>query len=542
MGKLLLQPAAASHYNPAPYWPIRGSAARCLFGGCPVHGLAGKRLIVRQLYPMLWLATLGLAAASLLRPGGLGTLIAVAANWEDVPWSDTFRSPAPRATTVPQGPSGPSGPFTNSRPTAWPGEASRARDGVVEERRGVEPLPEAPQPNGLRFSAPPPPPNDQQRYPETNPDASNPAPAQRPAGIDPFAEEPDLPAVAPAVPSGPSGPQAANVIPCEGAEMLARVGSEVILAKELSMGIAELRAKNPNVPPEAMEAEIRKILKQRLDQKIEEKLIYLDAKRTLPPDNFPKILDNVAREFENLQVPRLMKGTNARTRQEMEKALEAAGTSLEMQKRNFVEQVLAQEWLRQQTKVEEEINLSHDDALTYYREHRADYEKPARARWEQLTVKVSRFRSREEAYAALAQMGNQVLNGVPLAEVAKAQSHGVTARDGGRWDWTTQGSLASKALDRMIFGEGNRPGLPVGALSPILEEDQAFHIVRVTEREPSGCVPFHDAQAGIKKKIHADREAKAKRDYLAKIRRETPVWTVFDESATAERPRDRWMR
>lgn len=334
-------------------------------------------------------------------------------------------------------------------------------------------------------------------------------------------------------------PPAASAIPCEGAQMLGRVGSEVILAKEISMGIAELRAKNPNAPPEALEAEIRKVLKQRLEQKIEEKLVYLDAKRSIPADNFPKVQDNVAREFESSQVPRLMKATNARTRQEMENALEAAGTSLEMQKRNFVEQVLAHEWLKQQTKFDEDV--SHDQALMYYHDHVAQFEKPARARWEQLTVRVSRFASREAAYAAMAQMGNQVLDGAPLAAVAKAQSHGATAPDGGRWDWTTQGSLTSQLLDKAVFGEGQRPGLPVGALSPILEEEQALHIIRVVEREPPRRVPFVEAQVGIKKKIRAERETKARQDYLAKLRREMPVWNAFDTPATASIPGG-WLR
>jgi hypothetical protein len=345
--------------------------------------------------------------------------------------------------------------------------------------------------------------------------------------------------VAADMPPRPNSSPRPDATPCEGAEALGRVGSEVILAKELSWGIAEIRAQNKDAPQDLLEAKIREILKQRVAQKIDERLVIQDAKRTIPKDNFPKIRDNVAREFEASQVPRLMKSTGARTRQELENALEASGSSLEIQKQNFVDGVLAHEWLRQQVKIEEDVG--HEEMLDYYREHVSEFETPARARWEQLTVRLSRFPSREEAYAALAQMGNQIFDGAPLAEVAKAQSHGSTAQQGGAWDWTSQGSLASPQLDRAIFGDGARPGIPVGALSPILEEEQAMHIIRVVERELPQRTPFEKAQVEIKKKIRAEREVKSKQDYLAKLRRQTPVWTAFDAPATASTP-GAWLR
>jgi parvulin-like peptidyl-prolyl isomerase len=174
--------------------------------------------------------------------------------------------------------------------------------------------------------------------------------------------------------------------------------------------------------------------------------------------------------------------------------------------------------------------------LDYYRKHVAEFETPPRARWEQLTVRISRFPSPEAARDALARMGNQVLDGASLADVARAQSQGATASEGGFWDWTTRGSLAAAVLDRAIFGDGVRPGLPVGTLSPILEEPQSLHIIRVIERQESRRTPFLEAQVEIKKKIREEREAKAKQEYLAKLRRETPIWTGFDTAVTAKPP------
>ena len=108
--------------------------------------------------------------------------------------------------------------------------------------------------------------------------------------------------------------------------------------------------------------------------------------------------------------------------------------------------------------------IPHADLIAWYQNHLDEYEFPAKARFETLTVKIGLKRSRSEAWDMLAAMGNEVLGGRPFADVAKARSEGPTAYQGGGFDWTGQGSLASKKLDEAIFS------LPVGELSAIIDE------------------------------------------------------------------------
>jgi parvulin-like peptidyl-prolyl isomerase len=125
-------------------------------------------------------------------------------------------------------------------------------------------------------------------------------------------------------------------------------------------------------------------------------------------------------------------------------------------------------------------------------------------------------------------MGNDVLEGKPFADIAKQRSEGPTASGGGSYDWTTKGSLASKVIDEAIFT------LPVGQLSAILDDGQALHIVRVTERSEAGRTPFLEAQVGIRQTLRDERRKREVDDYLAKLKDRTPVWTIFDDQpATA---------
>ena len=121
--------------------------------------------------------------------------------------------------------------------------------------------------------------------------------------------------------------------------------------------------------------------------------------------------------------------------------------------------------------------------------------------------------------------GNEVWSGKPFAEVAKAHSQEPHAEDGGLHDWTTKGALRSTVLDEAVFA----PSLPPGALSPILEDLDGFHIVRVIERQPVNRTPFADVQNDIKKRLHDGDKDRQRVAYINKLREQMPVMTIFDE-------------
>ena len=160
--------------------------------------------------------------------------------------------------------------------------------------------------------------------------------------------------------------------------------------------------------------------------------------------------------------------------------------------------------------------------LSYYTEHHADYEFKAQVKWEELMVSFDRVPDKATAWAAICEMGIAVQQGNPFSEVAKAKSQGVTAYNGGAYDWTTQGSLAAKKIDETLLI------LPVNALSQIIETDRGFHIVRVVDRKPAGRKSFEDTQAEITKKLKDEDREKQIKKYLDGLREKTPIWTMFD--------------
>jgi hypothetical protein len=406
----------------------------------------------------------------------------------------------------------------------------------------------------FRAPGPPPPPVDPQinqeprlgqgqRYGQSPRPVQEPLPAAYDSGVGPFPppqdpgrsvatpppeEFPPRQAAInrPAVPDAPvqGGPiPSQKIVPCEGAMVVAQVGREVVLYREVSEGVDRVRQQyKDKIGSDELEAQIRLQVGKKLEERIEEKLLYLDALRGAPAESINNIRDIISKDYESKIVPKLMEGLKAGSRQDLNEKMQAnLGITLETHRRQYIERGLGQLWLRQQVKPNEEM-VARSEMLDYYKKHQEDYRKPGQARWEQLTIRKET--DARKAYERLCWMGNQVQAGASFAEIAKAHSQGATASTGGVYDWTNEGSLASKVLDRALFS----PQLNPGELSVILEDQDSYHIVRILERKAASYQRFEEVQSSIEKKIREKRTVDAKSTFLTRIRTEIPVKNLWE--------------
>ena len=314
---------------------------------------------------------------------------------------------------------------------------------------------------------------------------------------------------------------------CEEVQTVARVGTEVILAGDV-MAIfvnEKLEELNEPIPDKYRD----RIMISFLPRAIINKLMFLEAKRTIPEENLAMVQSKVRTFFYQKSVPKLMKRAKVDSIKALDERLTELGSSLQWQERIFFEQALGQSWMGDEVKFDSPVN--YEEMITYYREHATDYDHPTRIRWEEIMVRFDNYPTREAAFQKIAQLGNQVIGGMPFAEVARRSSDGPTASDGGQRDWITQGVLVSEQIDTALFGiNGKYAGLPKGQLSRILESPSGYHIVRVVERENAYRTSFADVQDDIRKAIQKHREAEQSKAYLVKLRENTNIWTVYDEA------------
>jgi len=366
-----------------------------------------------------------------------------------------------------------------------------------------------------------------------NPTTSAPAPNDPQYGAYPATDSP-TPFSQPQTPAqftATAKPQVESDSLFEPARIVAIVNGEPILAGDVLGTVNQLleeRLKNATPEQYASVTEEEKdqfremALKQMLPGLIDVKVVYLDFMRAIPADRREDMQVALDKNYDEYQLEADMKEAGVNTRAELDLKLRETGSSLAKKRRQFVQRLVTQQQIAQKVKSKEEV--THLEMLDYYNEHAQDYELKARAKWEQLMVRFDEFPSRNEAWAAMAELGNQVLRGAPLDAVAKRGSQGFRADQGGQYDWTSRGSLRNEVIDEVIFT------LPIGELSPILESDEGYHIVRVIDRDDAGSVPFTEAQGAIKEKIQKERRQKQIQDYLDKVKSEAQVWTVFDDA------------
>jgi hypothetical protein len=348
----------------------------------------------------------------------------------------------------------------------------------------------------------------------------------------PFGEGPSQVAPVATTPIGAS--DAANI---EGCQVIARIDGQIVQACEVLWHVNKIIEQNQaRVPPDQVNRLRQELLKREVGGLMDRKLLYGEFVRTVPPENLPHIAEKLQQPFEEREVPVLMKQLEVNSYVDLEKELTRLGSSMSDVRQSFNEKAIAFEWLRTKVKVSEEV--SPDEMLQYYQSHLANYEEPTRVRWEELTVRKSRFNSPAEAYAEIANMGNEVwrraaaqpgFRGPAFVEVAKTKSDGYKAKeDGGQRDWTTKGALRITAIDEALFT------LQAGQMSPILETDDAFYIVRVLERKEAGRKPFTDVQAKIREDLKEERFDLAVQKYLAQLRKDARIWTAFTGNISAD--------
>jgi hypothetical protein len=438
--------------------------------------------VARLFYPTLFCVTAALAAALWAREG-----------WP-VDWLRAFDAPLAHAQATDAAPPVANRPSRyQSRYPATGDSASRYTNPNADSRAGgaAFPRPSAP-PSGarLRISAP---------------------------GVTPGAAGGD--------------PQAEGApIQMESTKLLARIGGDqhILFGDVMAEVYREFAQKAPRYPPEQQPALLMMLVHKQVQTLIPYKVLLAEVRRKVPKEELDKTWKQVEYICDQHYLPIVHKDQKLGSVEALDAKLKAEGSSLAKLKQTFIEQQLAQQFLTDHTKVDEEVHP--DELYAYYQAHVEEYKFPAKVRWEQLLVKFS-SRGKYEARQLIADMGNQVRAGAPWDTVAKARSEGSTADEGGAWDWTSQGAMKFKALDEALFA------LPIGTMSQILEDDRSVQIVRVIERTPAGVISFEEKQRDIKKLIVDERIKKKKDEFVRKMMTEykPQIWTVFDRPPEDEK-------
>ena len=312
--------------------------------------------------------------------------------------------------------------------------------------------------------------------------------------------------------------------------LIAVVGTEHVLAGDMHVFVEPILEKNRGKMTAEQEKQLRaNLVRQALSQYVEIKALYQEFFRDMVGNKPPKevaemqakVTTKAAQIFHDKQVPLMQRKYQVDDLASLERKLQEKAMSLSTLQTQFTERVLSSELERKY--VPDEYEFSRAELLAYYEDHDSEWNVIGRAKWRELCARFQ-MHTREEAEALIKSMGNEVyLGGKPFEAVAKQQSEGFTANEGGSHDWTTQGSLRSKVIDQAVFS------LPLRRLSQVIEDDIGFHIIEVLEREPGHKKSFDSAQAEIRERMSEAKRSKLLDEFHTKIMARTSIWTLWPQ-------------
>jgi len=414
----------------------------------------------------------------------------------------------------------------------WNGTASTAIHAAPAVEYHPQSHPQSHWPGAQQEMPPAPQPPQQSVYAGSPAMDAFPVPAIEQTNFAPSMEPPPSAQIPPSAPPF-------ETVPVHGTEMVARVGTHVILMgdilpklRRLAMQVVAEQMKTMSeeqraqIPPQEIEGLINMIVETNYPAMLEEQilfaLLYTDYTVSRSKDEKDHIEGKMAEEFDRVEIPEMMKEFNVENAAALRRFLETQlGSSLEKERRLWIREQIARQWIGMSIQRAADTS-THEEMFEFYEKNQEMFTSPARVRWQEMVVLFSRHDTEQQAWEKIVWMGNQVaLHGVPFEEIALQNSNGLTSSSGGMWDWTKKGDLASAELEQALFSQ------PIGHLSPaVIRSDGGLHIIRVLERHEARVDPFVEAQVKIRENIRRQREQRHRQEYIADLHRRIPTVIV----------------
>lgn len=349
-----------------------------------------------------------------------------------------------------------------------------------------------------------------------------PAAAAQPTGAKPMG----APVAKPSAGSKPAQGAAARATFAEGklaGSIVARVDDRVVLLEEVMGPIrGKLEEAAKQMPREQYRQMEWEVLRQRTEGMVQRLVVLKELESRIPN---PAAIDNVRRainkDFEKnlLQTARQ---AGLRSKEELLAQLAKEGSSLEEQRKEFVDNILMQQYLGQLIRPEVK-EPSREELVRYYQEHLKDFSTDKGVEWKHIQARYGNDTASAEEKIRSAM--SYLQQGADFAEVAKNLSDGPTASLGGQWTLTSPGSYADDKVDAALFS------IPIGSVSNVIAGDTAFHIVKVDKRSEGGAKPFAEVQEEIRKQISRERFNARRKAKMDEMMTRHHIETIFDSTS-----------
>lgn len=206
------------------------------------------------------------------------------------------------------------------------------------------------------------------------------------------------------------------------------------------------------------------------------------------------------------------------TMEDLQKAAEAQGVSFEDFKENMRTEIITQQVI--QREVGSRINPSKEEEQKFYEAHKSELSHPEQVRLSEILISTEQAGDDEQkieaAKAKADDLLKQIKAGAKFEDVAKKESQGPSAAQGGDLGYFERGKLA-KQLEDVTFN------MKKGDVSDVIRTKQGFVILKVMEHESAGIPPFSEVEGRVQEAVYMQKLQPALREYLKKLREEAYI-------------------
>jgi peptidyl-prolyl cis-trans isomerase SurA len=291
-------------------------------------------------------------------------------------------------------------------------------------------------------------------------------------------------------------------------EIVARVNTSIITRSELQrnkeQAASELR-QQPEGESKIADAE-KNALRDLIDQQL---LVQKAADLGISADT------EVIKQLDEMR-----KKSNLETIEDLEKEAAKQGINWDDFKSNLKNSILTQMVISRE--VGGHIQVTADEEKKFYEEHKEQLRQPERVRLSEILIATNKkdaegkeipMSDQEIAIAEskAKQLLEEIKKGAKFDDVAKKNSDGPTAGDGGDLGYFERGQLA-KELEEKAFT------MKPGDMTDVTRTKQGFEILKVTEHNQAGIPPLKDVQNRVQEAIYLQKMQPKLREYLTKLR------------------------
>jgi peptidyl-prolyl cis-trans isomerase SurA len=295
-------------------------------------------------------------------------------------------------------------------------------------------------------------------------------------------------------------------------EIVARVNNQIITSTEYKRSDEELKKEAMQQDPVNADKIIAEREKDVLRDLIDQQLLLQKGKDL-----------GITADTELIKkLDQMRKDMNLDSMEDLEKAAQAQGVSFEEFKQNMRNQIITQQVISKE--VGSRLVIDKGEEQKFYDEHKSELDQPESVRLSEILVSTDKKPNdkrddNEILQAAQAKADNlldQIKKGAKFDDIAKKDSDGPSAAQGGDLGDFKRGTLAKELEDKTF-------AMKAGDISDVIRTKQGFIILKVTDHHEAGIPPLSQIEPRIQDAVYMQKLQPALREYLTKLREDADI-------------------